>query len=71
MNEVPDIFNGTPFWDLPPKFFSRDKENGTFNSSDTDVVEGVIFLVAASQQSGTSWIPIALGQKWLCCGYFS
>ena len=39
----------TPFWD----FFGRlktvplDRDNGTFNSSNTDVVEKVNFLVAA------------------------
>ena len=31
-----------------------DRDNGTFNSSKTDVVEKVNFLVAASQNGGTS-----------------
>ena len=31
-----------------------DMDNGTFNSSHTDVVEKVNFLVAASQHGGTS-----------------
>ena len=31
-----------------------DRDNGTFNSSNTDVVENVNFLVAASQHGGTS-----------------
>ena len=31
-----------------------DMDNGTFNSSHTDVVEKLIFLVAASQHEGTS-----------------
>ena len=31
-----------------------DRDNGTFNSSNTDVVEKVNFLVAASQHGGTS-----------------
>ena len=43
------FLDGTPFWD----FFGRlktvplDRDNGTFNSSNTDVVEKVNFLVAA------------------------
>ena len=43
-----------------PRFFCRlnivplDMDNGTFNSSHTDVVEKVNFLVAASQHGGTS-----------------
>ena len=50
--------------DLPgsplPRFFCRlsivplDMDNGTFNSSHTDVVEKVNFLVPASQYGGTS-----------------
>ena len=41
-------------------FFGRlktvpmDRDNGTFNSSNTDVVEKVNFLVAARQHGGTS-----------------
>ena len=31
-----------------------DRDNGTFNSSNTDVVETVTFLVAASHHGGTS-----------------
>ena len=31
-----------------------DRDNGTLNSSNTDVVEKVNFLVAASQHGGTS-----------------
>ena len=31
-----------------------DRDDGTFNSSNTDVVEKVTFLVAASQHGGTS-----------------
>ena len=52
-------------------------DNGTFNSSHTDVVEKVNFLVAASQHGGGGGyfgggrIPIARGQKWLCFGHFS
>ena len=43
-----------------PRFFCRlsivplDMDNGTFNSSHTDVVEKVNFLVPASQHGGTS-----------------
>ena len=43
------FWDGTAFWD----FFGRlktvplDRDNGTFNSSNTDVVEKVNFLVAA------------------------
>ena len=40
----------------------------------TDVVEKVNFLVAASQHGGTSVaeeFPIARGQKLLCFGHFS
>ena len=55
-----------------------DRDNGTSNSSNTDVVEKVNFLVAASQHGGTSvaegspyYWAIARGQKWLCFGQFS
>ena len=57
-----------------PRFFCRlsivplDMDNGTFNSSHTDVVEKVNFVVPASQHGGTS---VARGQKWLCFGHFS
>ena len=50
------FWDGTPFRD----FFCRlnivplDMDNGAFNSSHTDVVEKVNFLVAASQHGGTS-----------------
>ena len=46
------FWDGTPFSD----FLSvpLDRDNGTFNSSNTDVVEKVNFLVAASKHGGTS-----------------
>ncbi len=50
------------------------RDNGTFNSSHTDAVEKVNFLVAASKHwgyCGGGRIPIARGQKWLCCCHFS
>ena len=61
-NKIPVILGRYPL----PRFFGRlsivplDMDNGTFNSSHTDVVEKVNFL-----------IPIARGQKWLCFGHFS
>ena len=45
---------------VKPRFFCRlsivplDMDNGTFNSSHTDVVEKVNFVVPASQHGGTS-----------------
>ena len=53
------FWDGTPFWDfLPPKYCSsgsgQGQCNGTSNSSNTDVVEKVNLLVAASQHWGTS-----------------
>ena len=39
---------------LPLKIISLDRDNGTVNSSNTDAVEKVSFLVAASQHKGTS-----------------
>ena len=49
------------FWDSTPsgifchlKTVLLDRDNGTFNSSNTDVVEKVNFVVAASQHRGTS-----------------
>ncbi len=49
------------FWDgTPSGIFCRlnivplDRDNGTFNSSNTDVVEKVNCLEAASQHGGTS-----------------
>ena len=55
-NKIPVILGRYPFLG----FFSclnivpLDRDNGTFNSSNTDVVEKVNFLVAASQHEGTS-----------------
>ena len=55
-NKIPVILGRYPL----PRFFCRlnmvplDLDNGTFNSSHTDVVEKVNFLVAASQHGGTS-----------------
>ena len=55
-NKIPVILGRYPL----PRFFCRlnivplDMDNGTFNSSHTDVVEKVNFLVAASQHGGTS-----------------
>ena len=55
-NKIPVILGRCPL----PGFFCRlnivplDRDNGTFNSSNTDVVEKVNFLVAASQHRGTS-----------------
>ena len=41
---------GIPFWDFCHlKIASLGRDNGSFNSSNTDVVEKVHFLVAASQ----------------------
>ncbi len=44
-----------------------DRYSGTFNKGNTDVVEKVNFLVAASQHGyfGGGRIPTARGQKWL------
>ena len=66
------------FWDgTPSVIFCRlnivplDRDNCTFNSSNTDVVEKVNFLVAASQPGGGYFgggrIPIPRG---LCFGNF-
>ena len=75
-NKIPVILGRYPL----PRFFCRlsivplDMDNGTFNSSHTDVVEKVNFVVPASQHGGTSVAegsPIARGQKWLCFGHFS
>ena len=55
-NKIPVILGRYPL----PRFFCRlsivplDMDNGTFNSSHTDVVEKVNFLVPASQHGGTS-----------------
>ena len=55
-NKIPVILGRCPLLG----FFCRlnivplDRDNGTFNSSNTDVVEKVNFLVAASQHGGTS-----------------
>ena len=55
-NKIPVILGRYPLL----AFFGRlnivplDRDNGTFNSSNTDVVEKVNFLVAASQHGGTS-----------------
>ena len=55
-NKIPVILGRYPL----PRFFCRlnivplDRDNGTSNSSNTDVVEKVNFLVAASQHGGTS-----------------
>ena len=75
-NKIPVILGRYPL----PRFFCRlnivplDMDNGTFNSSHTDVVEKVNFLVATSQHAwyfGGGRIPIARGQKLLCFGHFS
>ena len=54
-------YNPCYFGTVPPSgIFCRlnitplDRDNGTSNSSNTDVVEKVNFLVAASQHGGTS-----------------
>ena len=55
-NKIPVILERYPL----PRFFCRlsivplDMDNGTFNSSHTDVVEKVNFVVPASQHGGTS-----------------
>ena len=55
-NKIPAILGRYPLLG----FFCRlsivplDRDNGTYNSSNTDVVEKVNFLVAASQNGGTS-----------------
>ena len=55
-NKIPVILGRYPLLG----FFCRlnivplDRDNGTFNSSNTDVVEKVNFLVAASKHGGTS-----------------
>ena len=55
-NKIPAILGRYPV----PGFFCRlnivplDRDNGTSNSSNTDVVEKVNFLVAASKHGGTS-----------------
>ena len=49
------FWDGTPFWDFCRlNTVPLDRDNGTFNSSNTDVVEKVNLLVAASQHGGTS-----------------
>ena len=56
MNKIPVILGRYPLLG----FFCRlnivplDRDNGTFDSSNTDVVEKVNFLVAASQHGGTA-----------------
>ena len=56
MNKIPAILGRYPLLG----FFCRlnivplDRDNGTFNSSNTDVVENVNFLEAASQHGSTS-----------------
>ena len=76
MNKLPAILGRYPLLG----FFGRlktvplDRHNGTFNSSNTDVVEKVIFLVARLTTRGYfggGRIPIARGQKWPCFGHFS
>ena len=61
-------------------FFGRlktvplDRDNGTFNSSNTDVVEKVNFFggcLTIRRYFGGGRIPIARGQKWPCFGHFS
>ena len=64
------FWDGTPFWDFICRLniVPLDRVNGTFNSSNTDVVEKVNYLEAASQHGGTSvasyphstWTEIAL-----------
>ena len=39
---------------LPVQIVPLDRDNGIFNSSNTDVVEKVNFFMAASQHGGTS-----------------
>ena len=55
-NKIPVILGRYPSSEifLPPNIVPLDMDNGTFNSSHTDVVEKVNFLVAASQHGGTS-----------------
>ena len=49
------FWDGTPFRDFCRlNIVPLDRDNGTSNSSNTDVVEKVNFLVAASQHGGTS-----------------
>ena len=47
---------GTPFWDfLPPKIAPLDRGNGTFNSSNNDVVENVYLLVLLHNTGVLRW----------------
>ena len=41
------FWDGTPFWDFFCRLKTVPLDNGTFNSSNTDVVEKVNFWVAA------------------------
>ena len=74
-NKIPVIMGRYPLLG----FFCRlnivplDRDNGIFNSSNTDVVKKVNFFVAASQHAyfGGGRIPTARGQKWLCFGNLS
>ena len=55
-NKIPVILGRYPLlgFFLPPKNCFSWQGNGSFNSSNTDVVEKVHFLVAASQHRGAS-----------------
>ena len=75
-NTIPIILGRYPLLG----FFCRlnilplDRDNGTFNSSNTDVVEKVNFVggcFTTRGYFGGGRIPIAHGQKWLCFGHFS
>ena len=75
-NKIPVILGRYPLLG----FFCRlnivplDRDNGTFNSSNTDVVETVNFFggcFTTRGYFGGGRIPIARGQKWLCFGHFS
>ena len=75
-NKIPVILGRYPLLGFFCRLnsFPLDRDNGTFNSSNTDVVEKVNLLVAASQYGGYfggGRIPKARGQKWLCFDHFS
>ena len=55
-NKIPVIFGRYPLlgFDCSLNIASLGRDNVSFNSSNTDVVEKVHFLVAASQHRGTS-----------------
>ena len=57
--------------DLPGSLLDRDNGRPTFTSSNTDVVEKVYFLVAASQHGGTSGVLLfwSLFKGILSCGF--